>query len=340
MVSGVKTGGDYELVNKFFANLDQRKANTKFNPPIPTAADAVFTNKKNGRGFIINDPMPLDVFGQDPAVANTPAPSADANPSTPAVDGNAFDPNSRLYGFRFLMNPPSFSEAYSSPSGVDSMQALKTIATVGGSPQFSISGASVNVSLFLSRIDDLRILRDYPTSWKDQYPEGTIDEEDAEQLRQRGTLYDMEYLFRTTNGRRTPVWWDTTPGGSSDFGFVLPFPMLFSFGDGPMVRRLRGFISGIQVEHILFAPGMVPMMTQLSLSIERIQDNLAKPVEWGKDDADVQQVNIPGEAPSASSADDNPATSPAKSIGSALWSIFSTPGRNARESGVWGVGGL
>lgn len=332
MVSGVKTGGDYEAVNTFFANLDQKKAKTRFNPPMPLITDSAFTNKKNGRGFIMNDPMPLDVFGQDPAVTTTPAPTADANPSTPAVDGNALDPNSQLYGFRFLMNPASFSEAYSSPSGIDSMQALKTIESIGGSMQFSITGASLSVSVFLSRIDDLRILRDYRSSWQEHYPAGAMDEEDAEQIRQRGTLYDLEYLFRTTNGRRTPVWWDTTPGGSSDFGFVVPFPMLFSFGDGPMVRRVRGFISGVQVEHMLFAPGMVPMMTQLSLSIERIQDNLAKPVEWGKDDADAQQVNIPGAAPSASSADGNPVVNAAKSAGSALFNIFTTPGRNARES--------
>lgn len=190
-------------------------------------------------------------------------------------------------GFRFLFNPPSFTESYVRPNDINYVAYLQTLSKLDNPPATVNTGAQIGLSLLLARNEDVRILR--KTNFRDYYPPNSINDAQAKAIREYGTMADIEYLFRVANGEPFATW----HGPTSNWGMLIPTAVAVSIGDSPGARKFRGVIQNISWVHQQFAPGMVPVYTELTLSITRIPDNYVR------------------EAPDASGTDsgENPASS-------------------------------
>ena len=170
-------------------------------------------------------------------------------------------------GFRFPFNPPNLTESYVRPNDVNYMAYLQSLSQMDQPPASVNTGAQIGLSLLLARNDDLKILR--RPNFRDYYPPNSINDEQAKAILERGTAADIEYLFRVANGDP----YDTWHGKSSNFGMLIPTAVAVSVGDSPGARKFRGVLQNISWVHQQFAPGMIPVYTELTIAITRIPDN-------------------------------------------------------------------
>jgi hypothetical protein len=183
----------------------------------------------------------------------------------------AFNP----YGFRFHYNPGSISMNYGNLKGM-SPELL-----MSGRDQFNPltpldSGSGLQFDLYLNRIEDMN----YATASgnlqsangktffsTDLYSENVLAE-DIREIYNKGTMYDLEYLFKAVNG----------PGGdyksilrgqTSDVGWLNGVAVEFHLG-----KNLRYLcrINSISVNHAIFNERMVPTLTTVNISASRYYD--------------------------------------------------------------------
>jgi hypothetical protein len=181
------------------------------------------------------------------------------------------------YGFQFLWNPESFSTSVSINPDITPSANDKFVQVVGAFP----SGETLSVSLIIDRTNDLYCLRSH--NLKDKYfttnydifyeyykgyswdsangskPARETFNNKISALQTLGTLADLEYLYKAING---PGWKNAATGRqSSDIGFLSP--TLLKIEIGPVAYL--GNVAGINVNHVAFTKGMIPMRTELSI---------------------------------------------------------------------------
>lgn len=260
--------GDFQAV-KGLVNLDAIRTNTEWPPPLPKALRTPIEIYDRGkpetyaRGWIAPDPMPVMSFQPDADAA--------AEPSKDLLEIDA-----RRYGFRFHFNPTAFTEAYSNTEATDPIRTLRALNMAERPLLAKETGSSFDLDLLLTRQYDMRILR--TNNWRDAYV--GITDKQREAILTRGTMADIEYIFRMINGKTFPTWWDVLGDGSGDWGMFLPRPVIMSLGDGPTSHRLRGFFSSMSITHTIFAPGMIPILSRVNVKIERLLDSMHRPVDW------------------------------------------------------------
>lgn len=234
------------------------------NPPLPNnkrspwsgayTADAYnkqqIGSRFNGEGRIVVDPVVFNSLAQDSA--------------TGWVKRRA------RMGFRFLFNPPTFTESYVRPNDINYVAYLQTLSKMDQPPAGVNTGAQIGMTLLLARNEDVRILR--RSNFRDYYPPNSINDAQAKEIRERGTMADIEYLFRVANGDPFSTW----HGQTSNWGMLIPTAVAVSMGDSPGARKFRGVIQNISWVHQQFAPGMIPVYTELSIAITRLPDNYYK----------------------------------------------------------------
>lgn len=262
----------------------------ELNPPLPARKrapwqSAMTTNKynesvstslkgPNREGFIVADPVSLkEVYGAtsaDPFSFDLRLGSAagDFSGSTSTKKDN-WIPRTKGYGFRFLFNPTTFTEAYSRRMDVEYISYLRVI-TEREKPFATVNtGTSVGFKLLLARKEDMHILR--RSNYADYYA-APITPEQRDNILTMGTMSDIEYLFRITNGDPFETW----RGKSSNWGMLLPMAVNVFLGDSAGSRKIRGVITNVSWAHQEFAPGMIPVYTEVALSITRIPDNYSE----------------------------------------------------------------
>jgi hypothetical protein len=190
------------------------------------------------------------------------------------------------YGFRFHYNPTSISITYGSMDKMspelmrDEMQVFN--------PVTPINVGGVSFELYLNRIDDLSFINPNGTLSvnatssvssvepkkgtvslvsTDVYPE-QVDASELKQIYRKGTMYDLEYLFRAMHSGQQD-YNSILRGKTSDIGWIARVPVEVHLGDG-----LRYLISmnSISVNHVLFNERMVPMLTIVTISGSRFFD--------------------------------------------------------------------
>lgn len=296
------TQADYLWIKK---RLDPRDMvrDVKFNPPIPnmarftrqwyvdpsealspgTGVSAEEQRRFNAPGFIIQDRSLLD-----PGFGTAGATSA---------DNAAMMMNRKTnWGFRFHYNPASFSETYNRPPDINYEQFLKSIVQSGLLVAPGNTGATISFSLLLNRSDDMRVLTQQ--NWRDYYPNGEMDEEARQQILTRGTQLDIEYFFRVLNGDPVNTW----HGMSSDYGLMWPIQVIVSLGNSAGARKLRCIPTNMSVTHRMYRRGMVPMITEMSMSLIRMSDYYAKP---GKDAVGADDAALVASGTTAEEAADS-----------------------------------
>jgi hypothetical protein len=171
---------------------------------------------------------------------------------------------SRDYGFQFLWNPTEYatSTAVSQnvvPAATDSLSFLNLFQGTG----------TVNFSLQINRINDFACFgradavgENFDRFYGSRYTQGVETTNNLiNDLRRRGTLADIEYLYKTINGGfiKNAAGIDT-----ADIGIIVPTLVRVDIGPYSQV----GIVNNINVSHKMFTQTMIPIVSEVSLGIQ------------------------------------------------------------------------
>ena len=184
------------------------------------------------------------------------------------------------YGFQFLWNPETFSQSTSVNWGITPNQNDKTALLTG----LVSSNSSIDLTLRVDRTNDFACAkatylsrgkntdRAYTNAntFTDYYKEGQAPNSAADfatniqnkidDLLTRGTEADLEFLYRTINGDGYSLLGVNT----SNISFLMPTIVRIDLGP----QRLVGMIQAVDVSHLAFTRDMIPIRTDVTLSID------------------------------------------------------------------------
>ena len=199
--------------------------------------------------------------------------------------------NDTPYGFRFLYNPTDVSMAWGI---VDAF-----------SPQYAASGANgmtgvaaglmkgtIAFTLILNRIEDMGII--YPDGSYAQLLDGGWPTDppltETKMIYKKGTMYDIEYLFRAMNGFYAD-YQSGLNGITADKGWLQPIPMELHLGAG---LRYLVRVSSLDLKHMMFNERMVPILTTVNIVCTRYYDTATGLDQNGEFDRSVYNPESPG----------------------------------------------
>lgn len=196
------------------------------------------------------------------------------------------------YGFKFLYNPETVSMSYGGVLGFDITTLTSgTTKTLPLAPNVFQSTISFNIPL--NRIFDMS----YLTSGgafksgvvaNDVYPY-TVDATERALIYSRGTMYDFEYLLKSILGIEIPTQFR---GKTADIGFLYGRPVEIHLGTS---LRYLVQISNISIDHLLFDARMVPIFSNVSMTVNRIPDYSGETIGGdGSPPARFRQTTTPG----------------------------------------------
>jgi hypothetical protein len=179
-----------------------------------------------------------------------------------------------LYGFKFMYNPTEVGMAWGLVEGVNwevIQSGLDKLTPIGA----GLTQTTISFSVLLNRINDMPYLdsnglipgvaNPYETF---RTKTGNINDE-LKQIYAKGTMYDMEYFFKTVNGFNS-VYTSSLNGETADQGWLNGIPVELHLGAG---LRYLVRISNIDINHQMFNERMVPIKSVLNLTCTRFYDN-------------------------------------------------------------------
>jgi hypothetical protein len=220
-------------------------------------------------------------------------------------------PSNEQYGFRFMYNPPAIAFSLGIPGGVNAQFVMS--GADKSTPQVP-TGSTISLNLTISRVDDIAfiygtdghrprsdlgsVLKDYGywqtnapgephkdqiTGLRPPYAEATDAQNTSYNIRTEtravlaqvkeiarlGTMHDMNYLFRSMIARDIQT---TYRGTTADIGIGFSVPMALNLGNDNMMYRVR--LGSLNYTHKQFHPSMIPTITDVALSLERIPDSI------------------------------------------------------------------
>lgn len=183
------------------------------------------------------------------------------------------------WGFRFMYNPSTFGYSSSSNNSVD--------WTLGAAdPAVLLTGNSaVSFEVYINRIPDLKYLRlQNPKVSEEQLYKRALTEEERQGILNRGTEYDIEFLYRVLNGDPLSKSLLLNYNGvTSDFGYTTGVPCWLVLNEN---LRYFGSVASFQVNHAMFDLNMVPMLSTVSITFARY------PALWNQTDAFGDAVTV------------------------------------------------
>jgi hypothetical protein len=188
-----------------------------------------------------------------------------------------YDP--KLYGFKFLYNPEKVGMAWGIMDQMD-----PTYVASGDDPFAAISAglmsSSVTFNLILNRIEDFKYFTIGGGFLHDPNPYPiTIPTADRLEIFEKGTMYDIEYLFKTLNGPNA-VFTSNLNGITADRGWLRPSIVELHLG-ARMRYKVR--VQNLAINHAIFNARMVPIFSTVQLTVGRFNDGPAL--------TDAQKVN-------------------------------------------------
>jgi hypothetical protein len=175
------------------------------------------------------------------------------------------------YGFRFHYNPTGIGMSYGmltdmSPeqlaSGNDKLNMITPLQRGGWS-----------IDLYLNRMEDFSYINPDGSlvngiASTDVYPE-PVDSSELKQIYEKGTMYDLDYLFRSVNGPGG-TYDSELRGKTADIGWITGVAVEFHMGNG---LRYLGQITNVDINHAVFNERMVPMLTTVTIKASRFYDD-------------------------------------------------------------------
>jgi hypothetical protein len=202
-------------------------------------------------------------------------------------ENTKFKIDKQKYGFKFLYNPQTVQMAwgllnYMSPPYEAMAQDAFQVVSAGLMPSV------VTFEILLNRIKDFDYVNENGLSGgnisqftdtttlagiaaastaKNPYPEN-VEVEDLKEIWAKGTMYDLEYFFKTINGP-DGTFTSMLNGKTADRGWLRPTIVELHLGTS---LRYRVRISEFSVNHIMFNPRMVPILSSVKLTCNRFAD--------------------------------------------------------------------
>jgi hypothetical protein len=186
-----------------------------------------------------------------------------------AQEQSIIELDNNMYGFKFLYNPKDVAMAWGimdqmDPTYVASGQDAFNVISAG------LMSSSVTLTLILNRIEDMSYLDsdgNYNTATS-PYPGTEVSLKDRKEIYEKGTMYDIEYLFKTLNGPRGEFV-SKINGTTADRGWLRPSIVELHLG-ARMRYRVR--VQSLAVSHTMFNTRMVPIFSSISLTVGRFND--------------------------------------------------------------------
>lgn len=165
------------------------------------------------------------------------------------------------YAFHFLYNP--FSISIATGLNVDVTFDAQDIG-----PNFASGAQTITFQVLLNRMMDM-------TQTGASRGGVTLNLRQLQELRRYGTLHDIEYLYRCCNGDPQNLYSNNEKAGATttftaltgDIGFLYSSPVEVHFGAD---LRFAGIINSVGIEHKMFNKGMVPLLSEVSITLTRI----------------------------------------------------------------------
>jgi hypothetical protein len=182
------------------------------------------------------------------------------------------------YGFKFLYNPNTVQMSWGSIMQVD------PVFEASGNDQFipgtaNLTSSTIDFSLVLNRIQDFTVLGpngllpgiDKKTYGTFNLKKGGSRTAEFKEIYEKGTMYDIEYLFRVMHGNGAYVSYKSMlqNGTTADPGWLPVRPIELHLGNK---LRYRVRINSLSVSHTIFNPRMIPILSTVTLSCVRYWD--------------------------------------------------------------------
>jgi hypothetical protein len=195
--------------------------------------------------------------------------------------GNDTNYDENLYGFKFLYNPKEVNMTWAVAEGMN-WEGVQAGLDPGTAPTAALNNSTISFSLLLNRIGDMGYLTSNglkqnvnPYTTFNIVPGKTIDQEVSE-IYNKGTMYDLEYLFKTISGVNstfTSKFSDIT----ADRGWLYGFAVELHLGNK---MRYKVRISSLEVNHAIFDERMVPILSYVNITCARFP-NISQPLVGG-----------------------------------------------------------
>lgn len=180
-----------------------------------------------------------------------------------------FDPN--FYGFKFHYNPTTVNMTWAGMAGSNPVYQAAGLDPAVPFSQNLFTGM-INFVVVLNRIQDLALLNKDGTykNGSNPYSPVEVKPEDLKLIANKGTMYDLEYLFHAMHGFMTSTNYKSTlMGRTNDPGWLPVRPVELHLGNK---LRYRVRIASLEVNHKIFNQQMVPIFSEVSISCMRYWD--------------------------------------------------------------------
>jgi hypothetical protein len=166
------------------------------------------------------------------------------------------------YGFQFVWNPNQYraSTGISSnvvPAATDALAFLNLFQGTG----------TVEFTLEINRVNDFACFKSNSSSNLAKYygPTAGLGTPDynalINDLRKRGTLADIEFLYKTVNGGNLK---NSANQETSDIGIIIP--TLVRVDIGPYTQI--GIIQSLATTHTMFTQNMIPIQSSVTINLQ------------------------------------------------------------------------
>ena len=188
--------------------------------------------------------------------------------------------NDREYAFQFLWNPQSISTSTSMNLDVTPSTADRLRAVTGIYP----GQETLSLSLVLDRTNDFACFASSKTSsdisnlsryYQNASPYDSLTKEPQsnkiKELINKGTVADLEYLFKAINGTGTGSsgkWVNPLNRETADIGYLAPTLLAFQLGpDHENNLSYVGWINNLSINHTAFTETMIPIRTEVTIQV-------------------------------------------------------------------------
>ena len=196
--------------------------------------------------------------------------SGSSTAGTAAQNYNKVMPNKSRSAFQFIYNPSTIDMSWGGTPNVDIalvMSGKAKIPFMGA----GFTSSTITFQVLVNRMPDMKYLSDIDSTplafFQKLYNRSDVTTTDLKDIRDNGTMYDIEYLLNTIVPYKMKS--VLRKRWTSDIGYLHSFPLEVHLGKG---MRYLGIISSFNINHKIFNEDMVPLMTWVNITVSRIPD--------------------------------------------------------------------
>jgi len=198
--------------------------------------------------------------------------------------GDRSGKNNYAFGFQFLWNPETIQQNIERNMDVTPSSADRFRSVAGAFP----GQETYSFTITLDRVNDFACIKEWANNpeklqfFIDNYYKYGYGEASATKKLQKlkdlaayGTMADLEYLFKALNGTgigsdpkdKNKTWTTLLKKPTANIGFLSPSLLAFRLGpDATKSLSFVGWITSLNINHIMFTETMIPLRTTVSFS--------------------------------------------------------------------------